>query len=123
MKLLIMSLCLLFNFTISAEEQAATSADRPCAEDIKKFCPGVEKGEKRIAKCLKEHEKELSPACIAKKEARKEKRKEKMKGIRENCKEDMETLCKDVPVGKGAKIKCLKEKKDQASDKCKAVLQ
>lgn len=39
-----------------------------CAVDIDKFCPGVEPGEGRIIKCLKENLSQLSPACREKAE-------------------------------------------------------
>lgn len=42
---------------------AAEKGKGPCAEDAAKFCKDVKPGEGRVAACLKEHEKELSPAC------------------------------------------------------------
>lgn len=34
-----------------------------CGPDIEKFCKDVKPGEGRVIKCLKEHAKELQPAC------------------------------------------------------------
>lgn len=47
---------------IEAKQDAAQEA---CAADVAKFCAKVEKGEGRIVKCLKGHEKEIAPACKA----------------------------------------------------------
>lgn len=47
----------------------------PCAEDAAKFCKGVEPGGGRVAACLKEHEKQLSQACVEKRAKAAEKRK------------------------------------------------
>lgn len=120
MKLLILSMSLLFNVSLFASE--ADSQTHPCAADIKKFCPAVEKGEGRIAKCLKEHEKEISSICSSKMTGGKEKMKAKAKDIYTNCKDDLQKLCKEVTKGKGGRMKCLDEKKDKVSAKCKAAL-
>ena len=34
-----------------------------CKEDAARLCPGLEPGKGRIAKCLKEHENEISIGC------------------------------------------------------------
>ncbi|MBK7972778.1 MAG: hypothetical protein IPK07_05675 [Deltaproteobacteria bacterium] len=47
---------------VDEKQQAAQDA---CAPDVAKFCAKVEKGQGRIVKCLKEHEKEIAPACKA----------------------------------------------------------
>jgi hypothetical protein len=48
----------------------------PCAHDIAKLCKDVKPGGGRIVKCIKEHEKELSPACRSSIEMAKEKPKD-----------------------------------------------
>ena len=40
------------------------NAKRLCANDIEKFCKGVQEGEGRIAKCLGEHAPEVSAPCL-----------------------------------------------------------
>ena len=34
-----------------------------CRADIERFCPGVQPGGGRVAKCMKQHVQELSPEC------------------------------------------------------------
>lgn len=121
MKLVILSLCLAFNFSVFAQDPA-NMKDHPCAADVKKFCSGVEKGEGRIMKCLKEHEKEISPECTEKMAKGKEKMRAMAKEIVSNCKDELKKFCKDTPRGKGGKLKCLEEHKAESSDKCKASL-
>lgn len=53
---------------------SAEKGKGPCAEDAAKFCKDVKPGEGRIAACLKEHEKELSKACLDRKALAAEKR-------------------------------------------------
>lgn len=93
-----------------------------CADDVKKFCKDVEPGKGRIAKCLKEHEAELSEACKNKGQAMKEKMKEAREKMQAACKADLEKHCKDVEPGEGRIGKCLKEHKDDLSDTCKAEM-
>jgi Cysteine rich repeat len=46
----------------SAQEKVPAGA---CAADIKAKCAGVERGQGRIAACVKEHLKDLSEPCQA----------------------------------------------------------
>lgn len=93
-------------------------ASGPCAADREKFCSGVEKGGGQIVKCLKDNEAQLSAEC----KAHRESVKGAMKDIHAACEDDVESLCGDVQKGKGRIMKCLKEKKDQVSETCKAEL-
>jgi hypothetical protein len=120
MKLLILSMSLLLNVSLFAQESDGQKG--ACSEDVKKFCTGVEKGQGRLVKCLKNHDKEISPACNTKLTAGREKMREKAKAIYANCKDDLQKFCKEATKGHGGKMKCLEDKKDQISEKCKAVL-
>jgi len=102
--------CLSIAAGVSAEE-----VDKPCVADAKKLCKDVQPGEGRIARCMKEHEKELSPAC------RKNivKAKEKIRDAAEACKGDAEKLCKGVEPGKGRILRCLKQHEGELSGACK----
>ncbi|MGC2048046.1 MAG: cysteine rich repeat-containing protein [Gallionella sp.] len=102
--------CLSMAAGVSAEE-----VDRPCMADAKKLCKDVQPGEGRIASCMKEHEKELSPGC---KENIK-KVKEKTREIAEACKGDAEKVCKDVKPAEGRILKCLKQHEAELSPSCK----
>ncbi len=44
-------------------KQVVKEIHAACEEDQKKFCADVEKGKRRIMKCLKSHKAELSEAC------------------------------------------------------------
>jgi hypothetical protein len=55
-------------------------AQQACAEDIQKFCKDIRPGGGRIAKCLKEHACDLSPACKEKCAANEEIRGQKKSG-------------------------------------------
>ncbi len=85
-----------------------------CAEDIAKFCKDLQPGGGRIAKCLKDHEKELSATC-------KEEVAEVQKRWNESaqaCHDDVLKFCKDVQPGGGRIAKCLKEHQSELSPEC-----
>ncbi len=48
---------------IQAIVKRVENAKQLCANDIEKFCKGVQEGEGRIARCLGEHATEISAAC------------------------------------------------------------
>ena len=84
---------------------------KACEDDLTMFCAGVEPGEGRIMKCMREHKAELSSKCKA----------GIAKGLEERpCGGDVAKFCGDVKMGEGRIAKCLKENKDQLSPQCKA---
>ena len=102
--------CLSLATVVSAEQK-----DSPCAEDAAKLCKGVQQGEGRVAKCLKEHSKDLSLAC---KEDIGE-MKEKMQVFAQACKDDANKLCKGTKPGEGRIMQCLKQHEGELSATCK----
>jgi len=111
--------CLSIAAIASAEEGTQAGAkenrDRPCMADAAKLCKDVEKGQGRVAKCLKEHEGELSSAC----KDNMGKMKEKMHDKKEACEADAKKLCKDTKPGGGRIMQCLKEHEGELSSECK----
>ncbi|MFZ5523358.1 MAG: cysteine rich repeat-containing protein [Pseudomonadota bacterium] len=102
--------CLSIAAGVSAEE-----VDKPCVADARKLCKDVQPGEGRVARCMKEHEKELSPGC----RENIGKMKEKARDVAEACKDDAGRLCKDVEPGKGRILRCLKQHEGELSAACK----
>lgn len=106
MKILVVMMGTLF---ISAH----AGAEGPCAKDRESLCAGVEAGEGRIVKCLKDNEDKLSAECKSSFEQSKAQRKE----IKLACHDDAETLCPGL--SKRELLKCLRSKKDEVSEKCR----
>ena len=42
---------------------AVAQAGKPCADDVKKLCAGIQPGEGRIKACIKSHMAEVSDPC------------------------------------------------------------
>jgi len=87
-----------------------------CEDDISKLCKDVKPGGGGIARCLQEHESNLSPAC----KERVAKMTEGRHRDREACKEDVQKFCKDVQPGDGGILRCLKEHEQELSPECKS---
>ncbi|MBU2573744.1 MAG: cysteine rich repeat-containing protein [Elusimicrobia bacterium] len=77
-KLFLAALASGFALALAAPVFSAGPGGGPCAEDTAKFCKDVKPGEGRITACLKEHEKELSQACLDRKAQAKGKRQARM---------------------------------------------
>ena len=79
---------------------AVAQAGKPCADDIKKLCAGIQPGEGRIKACIKSHLTELSPTCqdvvltVA------------VTG--KVCKTDVTKLCGGIEPGTGGIRACIK---------------
>ena len=101
---------------LSAAE-GAPAPTGPYADDLTKFCKDVGAGGGRRAKCLKEHESDLSASCKAQLDAA-----QKRGAHAEACKSDIEKFCKDIPRGGGRVKKCLLEHKSDLSTDCKTSI-
>ena len=97
-----------------------------CTADEQKFCPDAKTAKER-AQCLKSYEADLSQGCqdlrMRAANAR-GKAQEKMATLKEACKSDTETLCKDVKPGRGGSgiAQCLKSHEADLSAACKDAL-
>jgi hypothetical protein len=101
---------------IPAVASAAGPAEqKPCADELEKFCKDVRPGEGRILKCLQDHDSELSPIC-------RDKVKEVMKRVEEAkqaCAKDIEKFCAGVTPGGGRLMKCLKPHLNELTPECR----
>jgi hypothetical protein len=94
----------------------ARKGNGPCAEDAKKFCGNEKPGGGRIAKCMKSHEPEVSPACQSAMKAAKERAEQ----VREECKGDAQKFCQGIHPGQGRILACLKSHKTELAPACAA---
>ncbi len=104
---------------VAAAADTPPAAKNPCADDVAKYCKDVKPGGGRIARCLKENENQLSPAC---KSSIEESRKQQMKAAHQACDGDIQKFCKDVKPGQGRIVRCLKEHEKELSAECGAKM-
>ncbi len=89
--------------------------ERPCMDELEKFCKDVKPGEGRIIKCLQENDRELSAVC-------RDKVQNVLKRIDEAqraCGQDIAKYCADVKPGGGRLIKCLSPHIDELTPVCR----
>ena len=103
-----------FCLAIATVASAAQTA-KPCRDDAAKLCPDVKRGGGAVAKCLREHSSELSPAC----KDNMAKAKKKAQEFKQACKDDAKNLCKGVKQGGGKIMQCLKQHESELSPACK----
>jgi hypothetical protein len=89
-----------------------------CRADAEKLCKDVRPGDGRMARCLKQHEASVSPAC---KEAMAQAR-QKMQALREACRADAKQHCRGVKSGRGRMLACLKQNEAKLSEGCRAAM-
>lgn len=88
----------------------------PCAADAKKFCGDVKPGGGRVAKCMKSHEADLSPAC----QAEMKKAEERIEQVKQECSADAKKFCQGIRPGGGRILACLKSHQSELAPACAA---
>jgi len=91
-----------------------------CAADVQRFCPEARTSQER-AQCLKRHEADLSQGCKDLR-ARATQARSKRMAVREACRADAETWCKDVAPGRGGLMQCLQSHRAELSAACRDAL-
>lgn len=112
---------------------ANLNAIGPCAIDVKKFCPTVEKNKAKIMECVMKHEGQLTAGCKERVKTVKEKGimggknkdtniQAQVSKVKENCANDVKKFCKTERKSKGAIMTCLKKNMSALEPACKAVI-
>ncbi len=83
-----------------------------CRADYHRICPRVVPGDGRVARCLLDHERELSPPCL---------QTLKIASAVEDCLPDYGRYCQDVPKGIEA-FQCLAGKVERLTPACQRVV-
>jgi hypothetical protein len=108
----------LFFVLVAIFRLPAFAQGRVCANDVAKFCQGVEGGQGKLMQCLQEHQSELSSPCQARVQAVET----RMREMTEACQSDVRQFCTGVNPGAGRIAQCLKQHESGLSSTCKAEL-
>jgi hypothetical protein len=106
----------------SRAEGPGREGNGPCRAEIEKHCADVERGGGATGRCLREHHKELSPACRDHLAGRHAQRKERAQAVSAACKSELAQHCADHEPGEGGLIRCLRDHEADLSKECRAAL-
>jgi len=85
-----------------------------CQSDAQQFCTGVQPGDWRLLRCLRQNKDQLSPPC----QAALHTASEQMRA----CRSDAKQLCAGVTLGGSAMFQCLQEHQSNLSPECASGL-
>jgi hypothetical protein len=88
----------------------------PCSNDLKKYCARVKPGDGRIAKCMADHFREITPGCQSTVQAALD----KLGSVATACKAEAQKFCKGIRPGEGRILSCLKGRQSDLSPACAA---
>jgi Golgi apparatus protein 1 len=97
-----------------------------CQEDAQKYCAGVQPGGGRIARCLEQHQADLSEACRSEGQKISEERgahRELLQQAQQSCRADAQKFCAGVQPGAGRIANCLRSHKSALSQDCTAAIE
>jgi len=75
-----------------------------------------------MGRCLREHEKDLSPACRDHLAARHEQMRARAEAVFAACKSDVSEHCPDQKPGEGGLIRCLRDHQADLTPECRDAL-
>jgi|UniRef100_A0A7S1X9L8 Golgi apparatus protein 1 len=98
-----------------------------CRGDILQYCPDVEPGDGRIIRCLQDNRESISTACKNEENKLEQLQSNNINNnpvLKRVCKEERQTYCKNVQVGRARVIRCLQENmnKSDFSEACKGEI-
>jgi len=93
----------------------------PCQADAERLCKGVAPGGGALARCLKEHESELSKECSDQITKRGQDIRKRMGTIEEACQADIAKHCAGIEHGQGRVARCLKDHEAELTPDCRAA--
>lgn len=107
------------------EDQLTEIIANGCKDEMSTYCKDVTPGEGRILACLYAHEDKLSGRCeyaLYDAAAQLERFIAALTYTANECGDDLEKYCVDVPVGEGRLLDCLEKNDEKVSERCRQAL-
>jgi len=117
---------LLFSGTLTlAADDLIQTVVNGCKQELTTYCKDVTPGEGRVLACLYAHNDKLSGKCeyaLYDAAAQLERAVAALSYAINECRDDLEKLCSEVPAGQGRLLNCLEKNDSQVSGRCKQAL-
>ena len=111
--------------TEAAVEGVIETVATGCEKELTAYCKGVTPGDGRILACLYAHADKLSGQCeyaLFDAAAQLERAIAELTYLANECGNDLEKLCVDIPAGEGRLLNCLNKNEKKVSQRCKQAL-
>jgi hypothetical protein len=108
----------------AGDDLVQTVADG-CKKELDTYCKDVTPGQGRVLACLYAHSDKLSGQCeyaLYDAAAQLERAVAALSYVVNECRDDLETLCSDVPAGEGRLMNCLEKNDKKVSERCKQAM-
>ena len=108
-----------------AQKGPIETAIEGCKRELESYCQGVTPGEGRILACLYAYGDKLSGRCeyaLYDAAAQLERAVAALTYVANECRNDLEKFCANVPPGQGRLAACLERNDDKVSGRCKQAL-
>ncbi len=96
-----------------------------CETEIKSYCKDVTPGEGRMLACLYAHNEKITTRCeyaLYDAAVVLQRAVSAISFLANECRDDLEKLCADVPPGEGRLLNCLDKNDEKVSDRCKKAI-
>lgn len=96
-----------------------------CEQELQTYCKDVTPGEGRVLACLYAHSDKLSGRCefaLYDAAAQLERAVAALTYVANECEDDLDKFCANVPAGEGRLLDCLEKNKEKITKRCTQAL-
>jgi hypothetical protein len=119
---IVISMTLLVGISTGAEQGIVETVANGCKTEIETYCKDVIPGEGRVLACLYARSDKLSSKCeyaLYDAAAQLERAVNALSYVVNECADDLDQFCQNVPAGEGRLLECQKKNDAKVSSRCK----
>jgi hypothetical protein len=125
--LMVIGLMSLSQVAYAAKQQGPVETfAKGCETELKTYCSEVVPGEGRVLACLYAHSDKISGRCeyaVYDAAAQLERIIASLAYMANECRDELETFCAEVPIGEGRVLECMEKNESKLSPRCKQAIE